>query len=100
MTITVRAARIFIMGYALMALQSTGQCTFVALGRSKHAIFFSLLRKVFVVVPLVFLLPRFFGTDGVFLSEPISDLIGGVACFTTMMLTVYRRLPQDGEPVE
>ena len=51
-----------------------------------------------MVVPLVFLLPLFFGAEGVFLSEPISDLIGGVACFTTMMLTVYRRLPQDGEP--
>ena len=97
MAITVRAARIFFMGYALMALQSTGQCVFVALGRSRHAIFFSLLRKVFVVVPLVFLLPLFFGADGVFLSEPISDLIGGVACFTTMMFTVYRRLPKDGE---
>ena len=84
-------------GFFFQAFQSSGQATFQAVGDARHAIFFSLLRKVFVVVPLVFLLPLFFGADGVFLSEPISDLIGGVACFTTMMFTVYRRLPKDGE---
>ena len=66
----------------------------LALGRSKQAIFFSLLRKAIIVVPLVYLLPRIggLGVDGVFLSEPISDVIGGSACFITMMCTVWREL--------
>ena len=54
---------------------------------------FSLLRKVIIVVPLTLLLPAMgFGVEGVFLAEPISNLIGGLAAFTTMWITVYRKL--------
>ena len=47
-----------------------------------------------IVVPLTYLLPHLFGlgTDGVFMAEPISNVVGGTACFTTMMLTVWRQL--------
>ena len=56
----------------------------------------SLLRKAIIVVPLTLLLPRLgLGTAGVFLAEPISNLLGGLACFTTMFFTVYRRLGTD-----
>jgi Na+-driven multidrug efflux pump len=69
---------------------------FVSLGKSKHAIFFSMLRKAVIVFPLTVLLPNVagLGVNGVFLAEPISDLIGGVACYTVMMLTVWRSLSQ------
>ena len=89
--------RLYYMGFFLMSLQFIGQSTFVALGKSKQAVFFSLFRKVVLVVPLVLLLPHLFGlgTDGVFLAEPISDLIGGGACFATMMLTVWTRLKEN-----
>ena len=76
-----------------MALQFSGQSTFVALGQSKHAIFFSLLRKIVIVVPFTLLLPRIgMGVDGVFMAEPISNIVGGIACFTTMCFTVKRLL--------
>jgi len=85
--------RVFYSGFFLMSLQQSGQHTFVALGKSKFAIFFSMLRKVILVVPLAILLPRFsLGYIGVFLSEPISEFIGGIACYTTMMLTVWKEL--------
>ena len=72
----------------------SGQTAAVGLGRSKQAIFFSLLRKAFIVIPLTLILPRLFslGVNGVFLAEPISNFIGGAACFVTMIFTVYRRL--------
>ena len=84
-----------------MAFQFAGQSTFTALGCAKRAIFFSLLRKVLIVVPLTLLLPGLgFGTDGVFLAEPISNVIGGLASFLTMYFTLYRRLPKrDDTPV-
>ena len=77
-----------------MALQMAGQTVFTALGRAKAAVFFSLLRKAILVIPLAILLPRLanLGTDGVLLSEPVSDIVGGLACYLTMRLTVYRRL--------
>lgn len=95
-----RAMRIYFFGFVLMSLQFSGQSVFVGLGRAKYAVFFSLLRKVAVVVVLTLLLPNLWGlgVDGVFLAEPISNLIGGVACFTTMYLTVYRELGiEEGE---
>lgn len=88
---------LYFFGIFLMALQFSGQSTFVALGKSKQAVFFSLLRKAIIVIPLTLFLPSIsgLGTDGVFLAEPISNLIGGGACFTTMMLTVWRRLNDE-----
>jgi Na+-driven multidrug efflux pump len=77
-----------------MALQMAGQSAFVALNHAKQAVFFSMFRKVIIVVPLMLALPYVgnLGVLGVFWSEPISDLLGGLACFTTMYLTVYRPL--------
>ena len=92
-----RCMRLYYLGFFLMAFQFVGQSVFVALGKAKQAVFFSLFRKVVIVVPMVYLLPHLFnlGVDGVFLSEPVSDLIGGGACFLTMMLTVYRQLGKE-----
>ena len=77
-----------------MALQVTGQAVFVALGKAKRATFFSIFRKVIIVVPLTVLLPRVggLGVDGVFWAEPISNLIGGCVCFFTMLATILPEL--------
>ena len=77
-----------------MGLQLTGQMVSMALGRAKTAMFFSLLRKVILVAPLIFILPRVFGlgVDGVLMAEPISNVVGGLACYLTMYFTVYRGL--------
>lgn len=93
------AMRMYFCGFIVMSMQMVAQSTFVGLGKARQATFFSLLRKIFIVVPLVYLLPGplGMGVDGVFWSEPISDLIGGVASFSVMYFTVYRRL--GSEPV-
>lgn len=92
----VRAIRIYFFGFFFMSFQFSGQAAFTALGYSKQAIFFSLLRKAVIVAPLTILLPKFgLGVDGIFLAEPISNAIGGLACFLTMYLTVYRKLKNE-----
>lgn len=87
---------IFFMAYVFMSLQFSGQSTFMALGKAKRAIFFSLFRKVVLVVPLTLFLPTIMPdpVSGVFYAEPISNVIGGAASFTAMYLTIYRKLPQ------
>ena len=91
--IGIGALKIYFFGFVFMAFQFAGQSTFQALGDAKHAIFFSLLRKAFIVVPLTFILPMIgFGVDGVFLAEPISNVIGGLASYITMRRTIYRTL--------
>lgn len=89
----VEALNIYFFGFVFMAFQLAGQTTFQAVGDAKHAITFSLLRKAIIVAPLTVLLPRLgFGVQGVFLAEPISNVIGGLACYITMRMTVYREI--------
>lgn len=91
-----KALGLYFFGFFFMAFQFTGQSSFTALGYSKHAIFFSLLRKAFIVVPLTLILPRAgLGVNGVFIAEPISNAIGGIACFMTMYFSVYKKLGND-----
>lgn len=93
----IRSMQIYFFGFFFMSLQFAGQSTFVALGKSRHAVFFSLLRKAFIVFPLTVWLPTVagLGVDGVFLAEPISNLIGGVACFATMVATIWPQLKRE-----
>ena len=87
------ALRIYFSLFIIMSLQIAGQSVFTALGRSKNAIFFSLLRKAIINAPLTLLLPYLgMGTDGVFVAEAVSQIIGGLACFLTMYAVVYRPL--------
>lgn len=93
MEVGVEMLKIYFFGFVFMSFQFAGQSTFQALGDAKHAIFFSLLRKAIIVVPLTLLLPMVgFGVTGVFLAEPISNVIGGLASYITMRMTVYKKI--------
>lgn len=88
------ALKLYFYGFFFMSFQFAGQSAFVALGKSRHAVFFSLFRKVIIVVPLTILLPRLWGlgVDGVYLAEPVSNAVGGLACFITMICVLWREL--------
>ena len=99
LAVGVPTMRIYFAAYVMMSFQLIGQNTFVALGRAKSAVFFSLFRKVILVVPLMLLLPHLWGLGafGVFLAEPVSDVLGGTASFSTMMCTVWRDMKRPDE---
>ena len=88
------ALKQYFAAFIFMDLQYIGQTVFKSLNKKKQAIFFSLLRKVFIVVPLTYLMPYVLhmGTDGVFLAEPVSNVIGGSLCFITMLILVLPEL--------
>ena len=90
----VPAMRIYFFGFFMMSLQFAGQAIFVGLGKSRYAVFFSIFRKVIIVIPLILILPTVFhlGTDGILMAEPVSNFIGGAACFGTMLFTVWPEL--------
>lgn len=90
----VPSLHIYFFGFVMMAFQFSGQSVFKSLNKAKMAIFFSLLRKAIIVVPLTLLLPHVagLGVNGVFLAEPISNCIGGLACYITMRCTVMPEL--------
>ncbi len=90
-TAAVPSMHLYFFGFCFMALQFAGQSTFQALGEAKYAITFSIFRKVVIVVPLTILLPLIpaLGLNGVFIAEPISNVVGGCACFFTMLAVIW-----------
>lgn len=92
-TYGIPALRIYFGLFLFMSLQIAAQSIFVGLGKSRQAVFFSLLRKAIINAPLTVLLPLLgMGTTGVFVAEAVSQLIGGLASYLTMVFTVYRPL--------
>lgn len=91
---SVEAIQLYFFGFFMMALQFAGQTVFVSLGKAKQAVFFSLLRKAVIVIPLTLMLPQIgsLGVKGVFIAEPVSNFIGGLACFITMLFMVLPEL--------
>ena len=90
----VLALKQYFAAFICMDFQYIGQTVFKSLNKKKQAIFFSLLRKVFIVVPLTYMMPYMFymGTSGVFLAEPVSNVIGGTLCLVVMLCTVLPEL--------
>jgi putative MATE family efflux protein len=93
-TAAVPSLHIYFFGFFMMAFQFTGQCVFKSLNKAPQAVFFSILRKAVIVAPLTIILPGIggLGVAGVFMAEPISNFIGGLACYITMQCTVLRKI--------
>ena len=53
----VPAMQIYYFGFFMMSLQFAGQSTFVALGKARQSVFFSIFRKIIIVIPMIFILP-------------------------------------------
>lgn len=91
-------ARIFLFGVITMFGQNACQNTFLALGEAKISMFCALLRKVFLLIPLALILPVIFtstgllpATDGIFLSEPIADILASTIT-TTIFFFRFRHI--------
>lgn len=101
LTVAVPALHIYFFAFIFQALQYSGQTVFKSLNKKMQAIFFSLLRKVVIVVPLTFILPYVgnLGAKGVFAAEPISNFLGGSACFLAMLLMVSPELSDKKDKI-
>lgn len=91
--ISISTTRVFLVGMALMGAQSACQNTFIALGEAKASLFLALLRKVFLLLPLALILPKIAGLGvwGLFIAEPVSDIIA-VSVTTTLFAVKSKKL--------
>ena len=90
-----RALRVFFAFLPLVGIQVIGSGYFQAVGKAGIFLFNNLLRQLILVVPLLIILPRFVGLDGVWYANPISDL--GAAIITTFLLVAeLRKLKREG----
>lgn len=82
---TTWAMRIYMAGIFALGFQIACQQSFMALGQAKISLLLACLRKIILLIPLIFILPLFMQNKvfGVFLAEPVSDILA--AAVTTMM---------------
>ena len=92
------ALRIFLaLGFSV-GFQMSCQQAFMALGQAKISLFMALLRKVFLLIPLIFILPNFFENKAfaVFLAEPVSDIVAA-AVTTLLFFRFFRKLLREAK---
>ncbi len=84
MSFTTWSMRIYTGGFFLLGLQVSCQQAFVALGKAKISLFLACLRKIILLIPLIFILPAVLEDNlfAVFLSEPIADICAAITTFT------------------
>ena len=77
------ALRIYMATGFMMGIQMACQQTFVSIGQAKISLFLALLRKIILLIPLIYILPNFFADKvfAVFLAEPVSDFIAASTTF-------------------
>ena len=95
--ITVHALRIYMAVSGIFGIQIACQQTFIAVGNAKASVFLALLRKVILLIPLIFILPAFLPNkvDAVFLAEPVADFIA-VSVTAAMFFRYFRRYLRGG----
>ncbi|MCI9032102.1 MAG: MATE family efflux transporter [Clostridia bacterium] len=96
--IVVEYTPFFLMGSVMFFVQMTLQNVNIALGRAKSALILAVLRKVIILIPLCFILTRFIGFKGVFLSEGIADLTAGIITATVIFISfpkVFKRREEE-----
>ena len=89
------AMRIYMAMSLIFGIQIACQQTFIALGNAKTSAFLAMLRKVILLIPLIYILPCIFADKvmAVFLAEPVADLIA-VSTTATLFYRQYRKLEQ------
>lgn len=89
--------RFFLLMYSVVGIQSACVNYFQAIGRAKYSIFFSVLRQIVILIPVMLILPHFLGLNGVWISAPISDFMSFVI---TVIIAVreIKKLTDESEP--
>jgi Na+-driven multidrug efflux pump len=72
---TIYALRIVILATPTIGVQVIASGMFQALGKALPALFLSLLRQIIILIPLILVIPRFLGINGIWISFPLADLI-------------------------
>ena len=86
------ALRIYMAVNCVFGAQIACQQTFIALGNAKCSLFLALLRKIILLIPLIYILPQFISnkTNAVFLAEPVADIIA-VSCTVVLFTVQFRK---------
>ena len=96
---TSHALRIYCAALVVLGVQVACQMTFISIGNAKASIAVAVMRKFVLLIPLIFIVPKLMAakTTGVYLAEPIADVIAVV--FTGFLFAVqFKKALKDLEP--
>ena len=91
---TTWALRIYFAASGIFGIQMAVQQTFLSLGQAKVSLFIACLRKIILLIPLIYLLPCFFEDKvfAVFLAEPVSDFISVTVAAVLFLFNINKIL--------
>ena len=91
------ALRIYMAGIFAFSFQICCQQSFMALGQAKISLLLACLRKIILLIPLIFLLPQFFANQvfAVFLAEPVSDILAAIVTTVAFFVTFGKILKKE-----
>ena len=90
------ALRVYMAVNFVFGAQIACQQTFIALGNAKCSLFLALLRKIILLIPLIYILPQFMAnkTNAVFLAEPVADIIA-VSCTVILFAIQFKKAMKE-----
>jgi len=91
--IAVRGLRLLLLALPIVGFQVVASNFFQAVGKAKLAMFATLFRQVIGLIPLLLILPGFWGIDGIWLSYPIADTMSAMAV-GYILIREWKRLPE------
>lgn len=94
-SLTGQVIPIFMAGMLVFGLQNGIQPTFLALGQAKVSLFIAVLRKIILLIPLALILPHFMGVMGVYVAEPVSDIISATTATVLFVVNIKKILSEE-----
>lgn len=93
--------KIFLFAIPVIGFQIIASNFFQAIGKAKISLFLSLLRQVIILIPMLLILPRIFGLNGVWYSYPISDISSSIitSIFLLRELSLLKKMESEEAPV-
>ncbi|MGL5379441.1 MATE family efflux transporter [Clostridium sp.] len=95
--ITSWSIRIYFAGIFMFGAQIACQQTFLALGQAKISLLLAILRKIILLIPLIFILPIFFENKlmGVLMAEPVADVVAALTTITCFVIFYKKAFPDN-----
>jgi putative MATE family efflux protein len=91
-SISVHGLRLVVLALPIVGFQVVSSHFFQAIGKAKLAMFATLFRQVIGLIPLLIILPRFWGISGIWVAYPIADIMAAIVVFF-MLQSEWRKLP-------
>lgn len=94
---TTWALRVYMAGAGIFGIQSAIQSTFMALGQAKLSLFIACMRKLILLIPLIYILPNFFSDKvfAVFMAEPVADVLSVLIASALFAMNINKILEKE-----